>query len=143
MLAMALRGVDSDALLFSVDPHDDCPHNREHVRLALRQIGEEDRLVQFVCASDQAARLIGKSAASLIFIDGDHSYAQVLSDFRHYYDLLAMGGCLLFHDYGFGNHNGLPDAQPDVRRALDAEVIGFPGLTPLLLSHTLFAFVKN
>lgn len=143
MLAMALRGVDSDALLFSVDPHMECPHNQEQVRLALRQIGEEDRLVQFSCTSDRAARLIGKGVASLIFIDGDHSYAQVIADFRHYVELLAPGGCLLFHDYGFGNHNGLPEAEPDVRRALDAEVIGLPGISPLLLGHTLFALVKN
>jgi predicted O-methyltransferase YrrM len=143
MLAMALRGVDSDALLFSVDPHSERPHNREHARLALRHIGEEDRLVQFSCTSDRAARLIGRSTASLIFIDGEHSYAQVLADFRNYLDLLAPGGCLLFHDYGFGNHNGLPEAHPDVRRAIDAEVFGHHALTPLLLSHTLIAFVKK
>lgn len=142
MLAMALRGVRSDAPLISVDPHLDRPHNSAHVRLALRHIGEETRLVQFVCGSDQAARLIAKEAASLIFIDGDHSAPQVRADFRNYLPLLAPGGCLLFHDYGFGNHNGLPDAHPDVRQVLDAEVIGKPGLTPLLLSHTLFAFLK-
>jgi len=143
MLAMALRGVDAQSLLFSVDPHVECPHNRDHARLALRHIGEEDRLVQFSCTSDRAARLIGREVASLIFIDGDHSHAQVLADFRNYVDLLAPGGCLLFHDYGFGNHNGLPEAQPDVRKAVDAQVFGHPGLTPLLLSHTLLAFVKE
>ena len=143
MLAMALRGVDSQSLLFSVDPHLECRHNRDHVRLALRHIGEEDRLVQYSCMSDRAARLIGPGVASLVFIDGDHSHAQVLADLRNYVDLLAPGGCLLFHDYGFGNHNGLPEAHPDVRRAIDSEVLGHPGLTPLLLCHTLFAFVKN
>lgn len=143
MLGMALRGVDSDSLLFSVDPHMECPTNRDHARLAMRHIGEEDRLVQFSCHSDSAARLMGRGIASLIFIDGDHSYAQVLADFRNYVDLLAPGGCLLFHDYGFGNHNGLPEAHPDVRRAIDAEVLGHPKVTPLLLSHTLFALVKN
>lgn len=143
MLAMGLRGAGSDALLISVDPHEECPHNKEHARLALRHIGEEARLVQFGCRSDRAAGLIGREAASLVFIDGDHSYAQVVADFRHYLPLLAPGGCLLFHDYGFGNHNGLPDAQPDVRRAVDAEVFGHAGLRPLLLSHTLMVFVKS
>jgi len=142
MIALALGGVGSDSLLISIDPHLAYPLNAEHVRLTLRQIGQDARLVQFPCASDRAHSLLRRETASLIFIDGDHGYEQVIADFRNYLDLLAPGGCLLFHDYGFGNHNAQPDTDPGVRRAVDEHVFGRPDLRPLLLAHTLMAFVK-
>ncbi len=143
ILAMALRGAGSNSPFISVDPHAEQPHNIEHVRLALRQLGEEDRLVQIKQRSDDVARLLGHEIASLVFIDGDHSYQQVLADFRNYRDVLAPGGCMLFHDNGFGDHNGLPDLHPGVGRVIAEEVMAGPGFRPLLLAHTLFAFVKE
>lgn len=143
MMAMALRGVDSDSTLISIDPHLDEPHNQAHVRLALAQIGEEDRLVQFRCTSDRASKLLRQGSASLVFVDGDHAFDQVLSDFNHFRDILAPGGCLLFHDYGYGDHNGRPEADPEVRKAIDHHVLADATLSPLLLAHTLFAFVKR
>lgn len=143
MLAMALRGVQSDSLLVSIDPHREQPFNFNQVRLALRQIGEEDRLVQMRTTSEQATPILGKECASLIFIDGDHSYEQVLADFQNCSDLLAPGGCMVFHDYGYGNHNGIQEADPDVRSIVDEHVFKDPAFKPLLLSHTQFAFVKE
>lgn len=143
MLAMALRGVASDALLISIDPHADQPHNPSHVRLTLRHIGEEDRLVQIRRTSDEACRVLRPGIASLIFIDGDHSYEQVRADFENYRSFLAPGGVLAFHDYGFGSHNGQPDTHPGVREVIDRHVVPTPGLRPLLLAHTLFAFVRD
>lgn len=116
MFAMALRGARSDSALISIDPHEAQPHNREHVRLALRQIGEEDRLVQILRRSDDAYNMLPQGKASLIYIDGWHSCEQVIKDFENYLGLLAPGGCMLFHDYGCGNHNGLPDTHPGVRQ---------------------------
>ena len=143
MLAMALRGVESDSPIISIDPHLEQPHNASHVRLALRQIGQQDRLVQINRTSDQACRLLRPETASLIFIDGDHSYEQVFADFKNYRDLLAPGGCMVFHDHGFGAHNGLPDTHPGVRKAIDEHVMTAPEFRPLLLAHTQFAFVKE
>ena len=143
MLALALRAAGSDALILSVDPHSREPHNQAHVRTALAQLDEERRLVQFRCGSDQAARIIGRKTASLIFIDGDHSYQQVEADFANYRDLLAPGGCMVFHDYGYGNHTGLPEADPDVRPAIDQHVMTAKDFRPLLLAHTQFAFQKT
>ncbi|MCH7873058.1 MAG: class I SAM-dependent methyltransferase [Planctomycetes bacterium] len=143
ILAMALRGVDSESLLFSIDPHEEQPCTLEHCRLALRQIGEEARLVQVQATSDRAAAVLGRGVASLIFIDGDHSYDQVIADFDNYRDILAPGGCLVFHDYGYGNHNGVPEADPDVRRAIDEHVMPAKGFRPLLLAHTQFAVLKQ
>jgi predicted O-methyltransferase YrrM len=142
MLAMALRGANSDALLISIDPHATHPHNLEHVRLALRQIGEEDRLVQLKMPSDRASRFLRPGSASFIFVDGNHEYDQVVADFEHYRELLAPGGCMLFHDYGYGPHNGLPEADPDVRRAVDDHVLTARDFRPLLLAHTQFAFLR-
>ena len=78
----------------------------------------------------------------MIYVDGDHAYHQGVSDFTHYRDLLAPGGCMVFHDYGCGNHNGLPEAHPDVRRAVDEYVMPSAGFKLLLLAHTLMAFEK-
>ncbi len=143
MLAMALRGVSSDAPLISIDPHLDEPHNHAHVRLALSQIGEDKRLVQFTRASDRAYKALRPGTASLIFVDGDHSYDQVVSDFDHYRTLLAPGGCMAFHDYGYANHNGRPEADPEVRPAIDEHILRDGGFRPLLLAHTLFAFISR
>lgn len=141
-LALALNGADSDSPVISVDPHFEEPDNAAHVRLALRQIGEERRLVQFPCTSDRAWRFLRPGSASLIFVDGDHSYEQVVKDFLNYRDVLAPGGCMLFHDYGYGEHNGLPEANPGVRRAIDEYVFPEEGFKSLLLAHSLLAFVK-
>ena len=143
MLALALRSLDSDSLIISIDPHSDQPHNQAHVRTALAQLGEEPRLVQFACPSDQGSRILRRACASLIFVDGDHSYDQVVADFDNYRDLLALGGCIVFHDYGYGNHTGGPEADPEVRPAVDARVMTADGFKPVLLAHTQFAFQKT
>lgn len=143
MLAMALRGIGSESMLISVDPHGEEPHNLAHCRLALTQLGEEKRLVQFACGSDQACKSLRPQSASLIFVDGNHAYDQVVNDFENYRELLAPGGCILFHDYGYGNHNGRAEADPDVRPAVDEHVLEDNSFRPLLLAHTQMAFVKQ
>lgn len=143
MLAKSLRRAGSDSMLISIDPHIDDPHNQGAVRLNIARAGEADRLVQFACGSDQAWPLLKPETASLIFIDGDHSYQQVVADFRNYRKLLAPGGCLVFHDYGYGPHNGQADVVPAVRPAVDEHVFSDKDFSPLLLAHTLFAFLKR
>ena len=142
-LALALGGVGSDCPLISIDPHMDDPHNAQHVRLALRQIGEENRLIQIPYRSDEACKVLRPKSASLVFIDGEHSYEQVVRDFQNYRDLLVPGGLMLFHDYGYGNHNGLPEAHSGVRQAVDEHVMTDDAFEPLLLAHSLMAFVKQ
>jgi len=141
--AMGLRSAGSDSLIISVDPHRDWPFNGQQVRLALREIGEEHRLVQLPCISDRAAKLLRPGCAAMVFVDGDHDHPQVVKDFHNYLDLLAPGGLLLFHDYCCGDHNGLPEPEPDVRRAVDEHVFTCDALRPLILAQTLMVFEKK
>jgi len=143
VLAMALRAAKSDLPIVSVDPHLDQPFNRDHALLALRQIGEDGRLIQIPMRSDVVAGLLQPASASLIFIDGDHGYEQVKADIANYDPLLAPGGCMVLHDYGFGAHNGYPDPHPGVRRAVDEVLFGRPDHRPILSAHTMVAFVKE
>ncbi len=143
IFAIALRGAASQAPIISIDSHEEQPFNATHVRLALQQIGEEARLIQILRRSDDAFQLLRPESASIVFIDGDHGYDQVVADYRNYADLVAPGGLLLFHDYGCGDHNGLPDTNPDVRRAVDEHVFADGRFKPMLLAHTLLAFIKN
>ena len=143
MLALALRGVKSSARVVSIDPHADQPTNCEHVRLAMSQLGEASRLVQFRGESDEAWKLLRPGCASLIFVDGKHSYDQVVADFEDYRDILAPGGCMVFHDYGYGNHNGRDEADPEVRPAIDKHIVAAAAFKPILLAHTQFAFRKT
>ena len=143
MLGMALRGVGSRSLVISVDPHSTEPHNLAHVRLALARLGEEHRLVQIARPSNEAWRLLRPDSAALIFVDGDHAYEQVMADFNNYRDLLAPGGVMAFHDYGFGEHNGLPEAHPGVRPAVDEQVMPATDFKPMMLGHTLMVFVNT
>jgi predicted O-methyltransferase YrrM len=140
-LALGLRGVGSEAKIFSIDPHIEQPLNEQQVRLTLAQLGEQQRVVQYVGSSDDASKLLRPGCASLIFIDGDHSYRQVVNDFENYKNILAPGGCMVFHDYGFGNHSGQEDAQPEVRPAVDDHVLT-AGFKPLLLAQVLLVAVR-
>lgn len=143
MLALALRGIGSDAKVISIDPHGQWPGNATHVRNALAEWGEDRRLVQHVGESDQAWKLLRPQCASMIFIDGEHSYAQVVRDFENYRGLLAPGGCMAFHDYGIGPHNGREEADHEVRAVVDDHVFGCAEFRPLFLAHTVMAFVKD
>jgi predicted O-methyltransferase YrrM len=143
MLAVALRGAGSGSKVISVDPHEEFPFNASQARLALAEWGEEKRLVQYVGGSDEACKVLRPGCASFIFIDGDHTYRQVVNDFENYSELLTPGGCMAFHDYGCGPHDGRTQEEHEVRRAVDEQIFSDRGFRPLLLAHSLFAFVKE
>lgn len=52
-------------------------------------------------------------AVDILFIDGDHRYNAVLSDFKNYSDLVSIGGYIIFDDYLDDIHS------PEVRPAVD------------------------
>jgi hypothetical protein len=61
---------------------------------------------------DQVRRLT--SHADLLFIDGDHSYAGVKSDWEAYGPMLKPGSIAVFHDWGWAE---------GVRRVVAEEVM--------------------
>lgn len=143
MLARALREKGSESRVISIDPHRDRPANIEYTQAAMSRIGERDRLVQIRAFSDDAHRLLRPESASLVFIDGDHTPRQVIADYENYRSVVAPGGCMVFHDYGYGPHNGRPDVVPGVREAIDETIMASPDFHPVMLAHTLMAFVKR
>ncbi|UMR36903.1 class I SAM-dependent methyltransferase [Paenibacillus polymyxa] len=53
----------------------------------------------FHCSTKQdLKKVLGNRQIDLLFIDGDHSYGGVSSDFRMYQELVAPGGMIAFHD---------------------------------------------
>ncbi|MFN2370823.1 MAG: class I SAM-dependent methyltransferase, partial [Candidatus Krumholzibacteriia bacterium] len=41
-----------------------------------------------------------RNRCSLVFVDGSHSYENVLSDSRNAFEMVRTGGVVLWHDYG-------------------------------------------
>ncbi len=56
-----------------------------------------------------------------VYIDGDHSYLNVLEDLRHYYPLIKEGGFLCGDDYGWHDkhHENNPELSGGPKRAVD------------------------
>ena len=52
-------------------------------------------------------------SVDILFIDGDHSYSAVISDFQTYEPLVASGGYIIFDDYNDYEHS------PDVHHAVN------------------------
>lgn len=59
----------------------------------------EDRLTHISKTSDDAAADFEDESLDFIFIDGLHTYEQVLKDCKNYYPKLKRGGYLIGHDY--------------------------------------------
>lgn len=65
---------------------------------------------------------------NLVFIDGGHSYAVVVSDLNHFSDRVHVGGLLVVDDAsndlevgGIGGYKGWPDVSRAVREVLDPD----------------------
>lgn len=57
------------------------------------------RSIHYKMTSDEALRLFSDNYFDFIFIDGLHTYDQVLKDCRNYYPKLKYGGVFSGHDY--------------------------------------------
>jgi predicted O-methyltransferase YrrM len=68
--------------------------------------------------SAEIADIIANTSVDVLFIDGDHMYDGVKSDYDKYVFKVKPTGCIAFHDYIH---------SPDVRRLVD-EVYGKPDL---------------
>jgi hypothetical protein len=50
----------------------------------------------------------------LLFIDGNHSYESVFSDYRNWYPKLNKGGIMAFHDYGVPKFSGIKKVVDEI-----------------------------
>lgn len=101
-----------------VDPQSAHDARYAHV-LSMFARERRDGVVQIVRAtSDDALKELGGTTFDFVYIDGDHSYAQVLKDLTHYLPLVTPGGLLAGDDYHYDS----------VRRAVD-EFVSSHGLT--------------
>lgn len=77
------------------------------------------------------SRVLGYSnKIDVLFIDGDHSFDGVISDFAMYSDLVKVGGYVIFDDYNDAVHS------PEVKKAVDS-------LLPTLLDYEVIGTFEN
>lgn len=109
--ALTLAAIPSLERFVTVDSDD----RREMLALALRDYGS--RLVTIVGDSrDESTRMEVKRAmagraADFLFIDGDHSYDCVTSDFVRYRALVRSGGLIAVHDITANSRLSAADTQ--------------------------------
>lgn len=97
----------SDLTIHSIDPYLDymdwCgPVTGSNQRLInmLKFIGEHrHRFVQHRMTSDEAVQIFEDNSLDFIFIDGLHTYEQVLKDCQNYYPKIKSGGLFSGHDF--------------------------------------------
>lgn len=103
-----------DLTLYSIDPwkHLEDKYGEEHFESALPQLEldhayliAKTRLAEFgersIIIRKNSDDAVGDvpDKVDYVFIDGDHSYNQVLRDINHYFPKVKSGGIIAGHDY--------------------------------------------
>ncbi len=137
-LALACRQNDYGHV-FAIDPHDVNPwteigtggQTEQFLRSRLRDYRLDEWCDVIVQTSREAARGWSRRI-DLLFIDGDHSFEGVQSDFELFQPWLAPDSLVLFHDTAWNYHETrLNEPQPgDLREKLEA--MGVPRFMELL-----------
>ncbi|MBS0205275.1 MAG: class I SAM-dependent methyltransferase [Planctomycetes bacterium] len=79
-----------------------CPNSDQvfdSFQLNMRESGLEGFVKPLRMKSVDAARLFDDGSLDCVFIDGDHSYENVIEDIRAWHPKLKPGGVMLGHDY--------------------------------------------
>jgi hypothetical protein len=106
----------------NLDANTGMPVNRKILQRNLDHLmvpPDDYRIIQQYSSSPSAVRLAGEQSYNLVFIDGDHSYEGVKTDFEAYSGLLGSRGYLVFDDYQ-------TTSWPGVERAVDEVVLTSP-----------------
>ena len=90
----------------------------------VRTIGAENRVIKYKGPSAEVMRTLPLGHYDFIYIDGSHIVLDVLRDAVLSWDLLKVGGLLLFDDYGL---HLFRDPADDPKPAIDAFCIAFRG----------------
>ena len=83
--------------MYAIDPHILEPGNVQILKDNIRRAGVDDLVEPLVMTSTKAAESFDKPV-ELLFVDGDHRYEAVKSDFELWYPKLLDGGTIAFHD---------------------------------------------
>ena len=83
--------------VYAIDPHIRAPENAQILKENIKRAGVDDLVEPLVMTSAKAAESFDKPI-ELLFVDGDHKYEAVKSDFELWYPKLIDGGTIAFHD---------------------------------------------
>lgn len=93
------------------------PPAEDQFKKNIRAIGAEGRVTLKKEDSYKALRSMTPRMFDAVYIDGNHEAADVLSDGVHAWELLKIGGLLIFDDY---SESFFEDAIHEPGRAIDA-----------------------
>lgn len=97
----------------------------------MEQFGVAARIKLLSMAGEDATDFVPREI-DLLFIDGDHSHAAVLHDFRLWSPRVRPGGWIVFHDVGAAHTNG-------PKEVVEAHVVPSPHWADHVLVDELFA----
>lgn len=143
MMALALAGSDETASLICIEGHLQEAHHADHVRILLRQVGQERRLVQFGGDSAQPGTLLRPGCASLVVINTVHCADHIRIDAMSSRDLLADDGCLVFVASDSNGRDEPEEPHPDIRREIEQFLDNDATFRPCLRARTLIAFART
>lgn len=97
----------SDLKLFGVDPYelyidwdDNQPNAEKNKTDQANKVSKyQDRYTHYYETSDDAVKHFEDESLDFVFIDGLHTYDQVLKDCRNYYSKIKKGGYIIGHDF--------------------------------------------
>lgn len=92
VIAQALED-NNKGKLYTIDPAE-----QELVKIAIRKSGLKHRIEYIIDYSTNVIPKLNLSKIDFAFIDGDHSYENVLADFNLVKNLAPKGGIIVFHD---------------------------------------------
>jgi predicted O-methyltransferase YrrM len=155
LISLGLRG-KCNPRLYCVDPFDlvaDEPWHkttykeqmglptlsRKRVFLRTLKVHGVDHIAEPVEALSRGAAASFDRPLDFLFIDGDHSYANVLGDYEAWSPKLKPGGVLAFHDY---HPPGVDTAHDGPRRVIHEHVIDNPLWTQQRFADKLYVAVK-
>ena len=136
-LFLLARAARENALLVSLNaPNDDRfgarPEYAARARL-YQSLGRRTQRVVFLAADShlpetlaQVRQILAGRLVDVLFVDGDHTFDGVASDFRMYAPLVRSGGVVAFHDIVPGpaeNVGGVPEFWKSVRAPDSVEFV--------------------
>lgn len=117
-------------LLFGIDPYeqyvdwngDSKPkqEEKEMFLMKIMQYAQQKKYHHLLMTSDQAIEHFKDETVDFVFVDGLHTYEQVLQDCKNYYSKLKKGGLFCGHDYT--KIQAVKDAVDTFAKSIEKEI---------------------